>query len=240
MKKLIVSGCSFTDNYAKTIGLKEWPIWPELLADSLGMELINLGKSGQGNEYIYSSLLDTVIKEKNIGLVIAMWTEFQRLDFFINLKRGSHWIALHFPENEKDRNNISWKNKVMEILHERDLGSDKSNIQRSLRIFFMLQETMKNLNMPFYQLVGCCPINRTRNNVKTVCEEIIDSPYLNLIDKDTFMGWPIFGEIDGWHIDTLLDKYKDVRISSDDTHPNRTGHQIISDMFYRQRRIWRL
>ena len=138
MKKLIVSGCSFTDNYAKTIGLKEWPIWPELLADSLGMELINLGKSGQGNEYIYSSLLDTVIKEKNIGLVIAMWTEFQRLDFFINLKKDPHWTALHFPENEKDRNNISWKNKVMEILHERDLGSDKANIQRSLRIFFML------------------------------------------------------------------------------------------------------
>ena len=77
MKKLIVSGCSYVDNYARTIGLDEWPIWPELLADRLDMELINLGKSGQGNEYIYSTLIDTVIKEKNIGLVIAMWTEFQ-------------------------------------------------------------------------------------------------------------------------------------------------------------------
>ena len=96
----------------------------------------------------------------------------------------------------------------------------------------MLQETMKNLNMPFYQLMGCCPINRTRNNVKTVCEEIIDSPYLNLIDKDTFMGWPIFEEIGGWHIDTLLDKYKNVRISPQDNHPNRKGNELISNFFF--------
>ena len=234
MKKLIVSGCSYVDNYARTIGLDEWPIWPELLADRLDMELINLGKSGQGNEYIYSTLIDTVIKEKNIGLVIAMWTEFQRLDFY---RYDDQWMSLHFPQiyfpgRLTARNGNSWKNEIMKILHEKGTGTDKANIQRSLRIFFMFQETMKNLNVPFYQLVGCCPINLSGKSIKMVCNEIIDSSYLNLIDKTTFIGWPIFEEIDGWHIDTLLDKYKNVRISPQDNHPNRKGNELISNLFF--------
>ena len=78
-KKLIVSGCSYTDSL--TGADTSLPVWPELLSKKLKMDCINLGKAGQGNEYIYSTLIDTVIKEKNIGLVIAMWSEFQRLDF---------------------------------------------------------------------------------------------------------------------------------------------------------------
>ena len=42
----------------------------------------------------------------------------------------------------------------------------------------------------------------------------------------------IFEEIDGWHIDTLLDKYKNVRISPQDNHPNRKGNELISNLFF--------
>jgi hypothetical protein len=80
MSKLIVSGCSYTDNvFTSRHG---FTAWPQLLAEKLGMECINLGSAGAGNEYILSSLMDIMFK-KDIGLMIAMWSEFQRLDFQI-------------------------------------------------------------------------------------------------------------------------------------------------------------
>ena len=80
MKKLIVSGCSYTDKNWYSDFYPEldtsWPKWPELLGKKLNMEVVNLGKSGAGNEYIYHSLLDYVCSTptEQIGLVIPAWT----------------------------------------------------------------------------------------------------------------------------------------------------------------------
>ena len=236
-KKLIVSGCSYTDSL--TGADTSLPVWPELLSKKLKMDCINLGKAGQGNEYIYSTLIDTVIKEKNIGLVIAMWSEFQRLDFY---RYNREWSSLHFPQIDPpssilaNRNGILWKNEVMKILHENGIGLDKANIQRSLRIFYMFQQTMKSLDIPFLHLMGPFPINRVNGKVPTEwLNQIIDSRYLTLIDKKLFLGWPMLPEIGGWRADTILDnyEYEDVRMSLDDCHPNDKGHKVISDKIYR-------
>ena len=80
-KKLIVSGCSYTDNYAATQNLEPFKLWPELLAEKLDMDCINLAKCGFGNKAIYTTLTERIINEKNVGLVIPMWTEFQRVSF---------------------------------------------------------------------------------------------------------------------------------------------------------------
>ena len=232
-KKLIVSGCSYADR-----SMLSDPVWPELLAKKLKMDCINLGRAGQGNEYIYSSILDTVVKEKNIGIVIAMWSEFQRLDFFINKGQAQYWTSLHFPESfgTKDRHKNEWKNKMMRTLKEEGYGYDNSNIRRSLRIFYMFQQTMKSLNIPFLHLMGPFPISRMNSKVPSEwLNEIIDSKYLTLIDRKLFLGWPMLPEIGGWNFDTILDNYdyEDVRISLDDCHPNAKGHKVISDKIYR-------
>ena len=87
-KLLICSGDSFTDPHYRSISHPEidtsWPKWPEVLAKKLDMRLINLGRSGSGNEYIYSSIQDTIesIEDKSqIGLVIAGWSQCFRIDF---------------------------------------------------------------------------------------------------------------------------------------------------------------
>ena len=87
-KKLIVSGCSYTDDYATTQNLKPFPLWPELLAEKLDMECINVGKVAFGNKAIYSTLIDQVVSQKNVGLVISMWSEFQRVSFYIDGKQS--------------------------------------------------------------------------------------------------------------------------------------------------------
>ena len=63
MKKiLLVSGCSFTDSYFDTDihpdMICDWPRWPELVADELNMQCVNLALGGSGNERIYSTLSD--------------------------------------------------------------------------------------------------------------------------------------------------------------------------------------
>ena len=89
MKKiLLASGCSFTDeNFESAVHpemICEWPKWPELLAKKLDMDYVNLGQNGGGNEYIYSSLLEQILKTEDksqIGLVIPAWTQCQRKDY---------------------------------------------------------------------------------------------------------------------------------------------------------------
>lgn len=80
-KKLIVSGDSWTggSNYLQP---DPYPYWSEILADKLNMVCVNVSKSGVGNEFIYSSVIDKLCTTKNIGLTICMWSDFDRLEFF--------------------------------------------------------------------------------------------------------------------------------------------------------------
>jgi hypothetical protein len=84
-KKLIAIGCSYTEHNLSSIQTPDFdynfPRWPQHLADKLDMEYVNLGRCGAGNKYILSKIVDTVLTEKNIGLVVVMWSQFQRLDF---------------------------------------------------------------------------------------------------------------------------------------------------------------
>ena len=75
MKKiLIASGCSFTEkNFISTFHPEmdcTWDKWPELLAQKLNMDCINLGSRGAGNEYIYNSIVQRLlkIKKNRVGL----------------------------------------------------------------------------------------------------------------------------------------------------------------------------
>jgi len=82
MKRLFAFGCSFTQY--------RWPTW----ADILGKEFDyfeNWGKPGGGNQFIFNSLNECLIKNsitKN-DLVAVMWTNVAREDRYVNNK----WIV---------------------------------------------------------------------------------------------------------------------------------------------------
>ena len=97
MSKLLVSGCSFTDNW--------WtenhniPVWPENLATELNMSCINLGKRGLGNDYILNSIGDKLVTHKNeVDFVVVMWSNFARIDFEVeedaDIYDGLPWTAV--------------------------------------------------------------------------------------------------------------------------------------------------
>ena len=90
MSKLLVSGCSYTDDYwtspntnsrpafDKTRRITGFPVW----SDFFDADVTNLGKSGLGNDYILNSIVDRLAIEK-FDCVIAMWSEFTRVDWEI-------------------------------------------------------------------------------------------------------------------------------------------------------------
>ena len=85
-KKLVVSGCSFTDkNYYIVTDNEEHHCltWGEILAKELDMDFVCLAKNGAGNEYIFSSIQDYILSHdpKEIGLCIVGWSKCQRVDW---------------------------------------------------------------------------------------------------------------------------------------------------------------
>ena len=56
MKKLLIAGgCSYTVERINRHDGDNFPAWPELFAEKLDMNFLNLGKPASGNEYIFSS-----------------------------------------------------------------------------------------------------------------------------------------------------------------------------------------
>ena len=260
-KKLIISGCSYTHNYAKTQKLEEFPIWGELLADQLDMELINLSRCGFGNRAIYTTLVEKMIVEKNVGLVVAMWSEFQRMSWYLDpdsldpagrLRDIDPWRCFH-PERvvlDADWHDrlykppgINPKKKSMEYLlgkmvNDRELNSVRAGTVQSLGYMFAFQNICENMNIPYLQMQGCrsvmgkWPVETHRVTTKQLAKYIIGSPYLNKM-SDNFIGWPIIESIGGYCFDTLLSKHKPhFRISEEDTHPNNKGHEFIAGVMY--------
>jgi hypothetical protein len=235
MKKiLLASGCSFTDkNFISDFHPDmdtNWPMWPELLAKKLDMDCINLGQSGAGNEYIYFTLLDQIVKRDNIGLVIAGWTQSQRKDWC----RKGRW-----------NNNSDSCNETINTYGNNDMYA---YVDKSLRYYYSLQQVCKSKKIPLKQfqmlhlfrgytydpLTGHQELKIEER--KELLKSIHDSPYFNLIDND-FLGWPTDSSLGGYNIkQEVLNGYtKEAlknNVSKRDSHPNAKGQEMIAEFLY--------
>ena len=144
-KVLIASGDSWTaGSYRQK--LDSFPYWPEILADKLDMNFINVGLGGKGNEFIYARMIDKLCETKKIGLSVCLWSHVDRWDL---------WRCT-FPINPKYRNNINdWRyyerhNKFIDALHEHgDLVDGGYNLLKSIRWYHAFQNHCELQNIPY-------------------------------------------------------------------------------------------
>ena len=231
-KKLIAIGCSFTEHYLNSDQSPnlnfDFPRWPQHLADMLDMECVNLGKAGAGNDYILAKTVDATLKEKNIGLVVLMWSEWQRMGFqcFPDWNRWTH-ITPHKPYHMVDQEKF--------ILEKQNPPHATRN---TLRRFIHAEKILSDI--PYMFIQGTQAIFfRKHLTRRDVSNEILKSPYLDYIENnisDKFIGWPIMSEIGGYCMDDILNKKGptrlEYRISSYDAHPNAAGHKFIAEFLY--------
>jgi len=232
-KKLIAVGCSFTEHYL-TSGMSpntvfDFPRWPQHLADMLNMECVNLGKSGSGNDQILAKALDVMLREKDVGLVVLMWSEWQRVGFqcFPDWDQWFH-ITPHADKLIDGRKYILEKQNTFHAT------------RNTMRTFIHAEKILSDIPYMFLQGTQAIFYNEYQSR-RAVSKEILTSPYFDYIESnisDRFIGWPLMKEIGGYCIDDILNKKDpkrlEYRISRTDPHPNAAGHKVIAEFLYEQ------
>ena len=259
-KKLIAIGCSFTRYRGRDPDIPKYKgYWPTLLSEKLDMECVNLGRPGMGNEYISAKLIDTILSEKkeDIGLVVLMWSGWQRMDFE---DTNDNWAKLRPSPSPGTVTSIIAKS-LPEILSDQHKPEAFLNIQnyetmlmlnnimlkcnnahnatmKSLRHFLIAQKLLEDI--PYLMVQGIVPVYLDefieRKSKHIWLQSFLNSKIFDEIDEKKFIGWPIMQEIGGHTVEDILNKIdpeqKELRISKDDTHPNAEGHKIISQEIY--------
>jgi hypothetical protein len=236
MKKiLLVSGCSYTDPNFYSIFHPDmdcnWPMWPELLAEKLDMECVNLATSGAGNEYIYSTLLDYITQNdtSNIGLVMAAWSQNQRKDF----QKDDKWTNIRVDQNGDV---YSWMKKSLRYYLSFKLVCEQYNIKyKSFQMINSYKDVLEGLRPGERSITNGTYDKDFRfkfvDDVKlseTKLLKIISS-YENLLSEN-FIGWPLDKKLGGFNMNQFLNDNE--KISELDKHPNESGQKKIMEILY--------
>lgn len=258
-KILIAAGDSWTDkdfksDYHPNLDTS-WPKWPELVGNKLGMEVVNIGRCGQGNHMIYHSLLDTIAlyDPKDIGYIMIGWSQAQRYDFE------------HVHKNFNRYRNIEEYQFVWRNERVKPLGHILGWIRESLRYFYSIQTICSSQRIPlkqfqmiqlyrhyYKQQTGASeglPMNKERwgayrwwnpykfktreEFMKSSLDVILDSPHFKRLSTTDFIGLNHTNKYEPLFIlSDLVQDYEEFRISEEDAHPNAEGQKILADYIY--------
>jgi|TARA_Y100000033_G_scaffold30544_1_gene29088 hypothetical protein len=267
MKKiLLVAGCSYSNEKFSSVHHPDldvsWPKWPQLLAEKLDMQLVNLSESGAGQEYIYSNIIDKLqtIDHSKIGLVIAAWSTAPRRDY----QKESLYL-----KNKKwtyDKNDMVQKIKWTNDMYD-SKGCMYYWIDKSLRYYYSLQMVCENLKLPYkqFQMVDLFKgylwqelISRRTNDVadnkqvpiinnvddltkeEKYWKETQEKKYLAQIHNspyyeiinNNFIGWPTDPRLNGYSVGEKVLDNNTDRISKIDLHPNKQGQEKLARFIY--------
>ena len=145
MNNLFTFGCSYTDSYLNNMippyveyekfrGDKSFPrIWNDLLAEKMGLNLINYGEGGSGNDYIFQMFCKHMYEIDNQDIVIVQWTYNSRFKWTIHKPNGTkRWVHNMTPLYIEQQQHIS-SNLDYDILNER--FSDIIKLERDNPIY---------------------------------------------------------------------------------------------------------
>ena len=264
MKKLLTFGCSYTDEkyieltlkYPQLIDTikdndgnitKPFPYWPELLSKKLNMKYENYAQCGFGNDGIHATFIENIVGRDDIGLVIIMWSEFMRLDMEMTQK------TMFGPKFEWFKNNIAstteggknadhnenLRHKQIDVantLNKYNLIHPVAMLRKSVRHFYDVQQICDSKNLKFFQIMGMPPSRKVHE--KESCRNIIKNPVADEINTDTFIGWPMMTQIDGFSCGSKLydldPNREEYFINYDNVHPNKKGQEFITELLYKE------
>ena len=243
---IIVSGCSFCAPNLKLADRSRitWPVWSDYLKYK---ELVlNISKSGRGNDTIISSAIDTIVSNSDVTRVIislSQWERFSLRGYSINpgiITRDGYGdrekeLITSYSRNEK---NIAAKQLYL-IRKFTDKAEEILNSDQSYRIMtedlfrdiFLLHKLCREREIKLHIFQMLKPFNHYNSKLKHVASCIYDNFYFNYLDdcKDIdLIGWPFLSYFGGEDLDMHISKEE--RIGEGDGHPNRAGHIKIGEI----------
>jgi|TARA_A100001515_G_scaffold133141_2_gene122125 hypothetical protein len=233
-KILITSGDSWTHS-----SFHDFPKWPDFLAKKLEMRLVNVGEGARGNEFIHGSMIDSLCQEKNknIGLAVCLWSSFDRWDFIKDTIRiNPKSIVGPFWEKTKISKYVLEEFKALhDVLTQHEMIDGIFNAVRSLRFYYSFQCYCELNQIPYIHAQNFYP---TEVDDDSIIKSFLEHPLFNHINENHFLWWPIFPQIGGETMSKRLNRIDpdktELRISKEDTHPNRKGQEYISEIIYEE------
>lgn len=251
---LIAAGCSFTDPKFKSLdsSLEEserggWPMWPEIISKQLNLKSINTGRYGAGNDYIFNQVIDQLHIQKNIKLVIVMWSGWDRFNYMGKfITPISYFVSNNLkelrPSKEvlRDHADLSAYDDMFFNMDQNDaLKYSRHVIDTNLRYMFLLSYILKEKNIPYIFLQGVTAFSYQGLNLvdnmkfkytnKMILKDLSDNIFFEKLDKDpNIMGFPFFRPLGGFSVRGSMLNEEDV-ISPRDLHPNKIGQVKIAN-----------
>jgi len=213
---LITGGCSFTEeSYYKQFGVIAWP---RIIADGIGLELLNVGRGGNNNQAIENQIIDAVNENLDRDpIVMVLWTESTRLNVF-----DSKSIFL----NEIESPGVDIFPRVSPLEY------DYKALKHTLRTIWKTKNFVENTGNKFFHTMGLHSVTRIiKVNEKDLAETYLSElyQYNKVIDKIR----------NDWYFNQLdipLNIFEfGINFSEDERlecgHPNQKGHEKIAEMF---------
>ena len=254
--EMIAGGCSFTDaNWQSDIDphlCHDFPKWPSVLADHLGVTFTNLGRSGIGNIEISNRILDELEQNDNVKYVFALWSSYDR---FCTGKYNHVPIAVLFKQiGVKPYTNFferierdPEKKRLLNSLYDKLLNqwwSWERAYDDNHRAMYMVQKECERRNIKYIFMQGPDPwaagaahnlIEAGMLDVKIWTPRLLykamDSIYYDKIREENFIDFPGLVELGGNSVSRHQEFFDKYRFSEKDGHPNKEGHQYIARLF---------
>lgn len=257
---LVAGGCSFTDPNFRSLYHPEMDTsftkWPDIMGKELNYKVVNTGMSGSGNKLIADKVMDAVVANKNVELVMVLWSGWDR--FSVYRHRSCPFAVMH---------NICYGDPVKpnsEVTQQfyRKAVDEWFNLEQSicdnLRTIYVLQEFLETRNIKYIFAQGVDPYTfdsmshlyengflknctfAKKNKARLL--SVVDNPYYDKINESNFYGWPGIEEAGGTNYTQWIrrkENFQDYYVSRVDKHPNALGHIEIADkMLQTYRKIY--
>jgi hypothetical protein len=212
IKQIVAAGCSLT--YGAGLDDPTTQAWPVLLANKFEIECVNLGRSGMGNEYIQSTLLDYFITNPDMKLnsmVIPAYSYYGRIEFWG--RHHKHRWTTH-PKDHADTKKFIKEFKQMFF---EELFNENYYYDRYLRIIITMQSQLKLWDIPYLMFEG-----HSGNNHKQMVTYHQTRQLLKEIDHPNWMRFALD------NIHTITHGYEKTLCE----HPGKEAQVKIADTLY--------
>lgn len=260
-KILLATGDSFTDknfkSFDSSLSVEQaggWPMWPELMGNELGLEVINKGLSGRGADHILDSIIDEISKYGNrIDTVAVLWSSCDRWPFY-----DATWNP--FSELTEDLifhgDNISdWRSRYNVKTTTKDFWESKgfsthiykTMIENQLRKMCGVADICKAYDIKLIMNQGisyfswwCLDALLEHNRIgenqyisnQTAAKLFTHNSMFAKLDRsNNIIGWPLFGNLGGSCFDARRIDNEASYISNKDRHPNAYGQTLLANEF---------
>jgi hypothetical protein len=249
-KLLIVGGDSWSDPNDpcyKEFNVKK--IWPEMVADFLDYDIINVSKGGAGNNYIHGQVIDAIEANPNRNIVVMVnWSQATRMVPYdmplAQLTFNPHMPDLDPPygaaKNECQKTlrhlfQLHVYNRDLYLMEEEEFWLKVANV--SLRDIYLLDQYCKTRDIPLLHHRALLTLSgvewilkpeinfKLRNYILEVCKQ--NQYYQKILKFKNIVGHPNFFEKGS----SCFDLYHKYFLSPDEKHPNESGHQLIAHSF---------